>query len=358
MILRSLIFINVFALAIGFVLILLERMISTYGEVTITINDDKELRAPGGKTLLRVLFDNRYFIPSACGGKGTCGYCKLVVTAGAGEILPIESLILSPAERRQGYRLSCQVKVRGDMRIRVPAEYLEIKEYEGEVVSTELVTPDIRRIRIRIRGEDGISFRPGQYVQVKFDAGGTSDYRAYSIASNPDDERHIELNVKLVPEGLGSTYLHSLKKGDPVEFSGPYGEFFLDADSGRRILCAAGGVGLAPIKSIIEFWNSHGLDREIDFFYGSRAAASLYDHERFAKLAEENPKFHYYPALSAQDPDWQGEYGYLHDLIAEKLDGGEGFEAYLCGPPPMVENVIKVLKEKGVPGDRILYDKF
>ncbi|MBU8920519.1 MAG: 2Fe-2S iron-sulfur cluster binding domain-containing protein [Bacteroidales bacterium] len=358
MIIKSLIFINVFSVVIGILLIILERIIASYGEVTITMNEDKEFRASGGQSLLRILFENKYFIPSACGGKGTCGYCKLVVKEGGGDVLPTEALILSPAETRQGFRLSCQVKVRGDMKIEVPPEYLEIQEYEGEIVSTELVTSDIRKIRFQITGDETIKFRPGQYVQIKLDNDGTTDYRAYSIASNPDDDNHIELNVKLIPEGLGSEYMHSLKEGDPVFFSGPYGDFFLDADSGRRIICVAGGVGLAPIKSIVEYWKSHAMDREIEIYYGCRTRKDLYYHDVFEKMETENPNFHYYPALSEEDPEWKGARGFIHSLMEKHLGEGEHSEAYLCGPPIMIEAVMEVLKEKGVPEERVLFDKF
>jgi Na+-transporting NADH:ubiquinone oxidoreductase subunit F len=358
MIIKSLIFINAFSIVIGILLIILERIIASYGEVTITMNEDKEFRASGGNSLLRILFENRYFIPSACGGKGTCGYCKLAVKEGGGDILPTESLILSPAESRKGFRLSCQVKVRGDMKIEVPPEYLEIQEYEGNLVSTELVTSDIRKIRFQIAADETIKFKPGQYVQIKLDNEGTTDYRAYSMASNPDDNNHIELNVKLIPEGLGSAYMHSLKEGDPVFFSGPYGDFFLDTDSSRKIICAAGGVGLAPIKSIVEYWQAHGLDREIEVYYGCRTRIDLYNHEVFAKMDDEYPNFHYYPAVSGEDPGWEGARGFVHSLMEEKIEDGEHSEAYLCGPPIMIESVMAVLKEKGIPEERVLYDKF
>lgn len=358
MILKSLIFINSFALLIGALLVVLDRVIATYGDVTITINDDKELTAPGGKNLLRILFESKYFIPSACGGKGTCGYCKLEVSEGGGEALPTEALILNPVEIRKGFRLACQLKVRNDLRIKVPPEYLEIKEYEGEIEYSQPVTSDIRKIGIRILGNEKIRFKPGQYVQIRFDTDDGVDYRAYSISSNPDEDTRIELNVKLVPEGIGSSYLHSLKEGDPVYFSGPYGEFFLNTDSSRKIICVAGGVGLAPIKSIIDYWETHLKHREVEFYYGSRTSADLYDHDIFSRIAAENPNFHYYPALSSEDPRWEGARGFVHDLMKEKMKDVRDSEAYLCGPPVMIDAVTGVLVERGIPGERILFDKF
>jgi Na+-transporting NADH:ubiquinone oxidoreductase subunit F len=358
MILKSLIFINGFALFIGFLILFLDTVISRYGPVTITLNGEKEFRAEGGKSLLRVLFENKYFVPSACGGKGTCGYCKLVVNEGGGEALPTESLVLTPREIRQGYRMSCQLKVRNDMSIYIPPEYLEIKEYTGEIASSELVTSDIRKIRIKLIDPESISFKPGQYVQIRFDAGGDYDYRAYSVASHPDEQNEIELNVKLIPEGLGSTYLHSLKQGDAVYFSGPYGDFFLNTESNRKIVCCAGGVGLAPLKAIAHYWLAHSPDREIEFYYGSRTTKDLYDHEVFRELAEKSPNFKYYPALSDEDPDWDGDNGFIHTIIDKHLEGGEKAEAYLCGPPIMIDAVTDVLLSKGVTEERILYDKF
>lgn len=358
MIVKSLIFINSFALFIGLLIMFLDRVISRYGTVTILLNGEKEFKAEGGKSLLRVLFENKYFIPSACGGKGTCGYCKLVVVSGGGEALPTESLILSARELRQGYRLSCQLKVRGDLEILVPPEYLEIKEYTGEIVSSEPVTSDIRKIRIALKDPATIGFRPGQYVQVRLDTAEGFDYRAYSIASDPDETGEIELNVKLIPEGLGSTYLHSLGPGDPVHFSGPYGDFFLRTDSTRKIVCCAGGVGLAPLKSIAQYWLSHAGDRRIEFYYGSRTKKDLYDHAVFEEMAERSPNFRYFPALSDEDPEWDGDRGFIHTVIEKHLEGGEDAEAYLCGPPIMIDAVTAVLRSKGVAPERILYDKF
>lgn len=355
---NALVFINSFALLIGLLIIFLDKVISKYGTVRIVINDDKEFEAPGGRSLLRVLFENRYFIPSACGGKGTCGYCKLVVTEGGGGALPTESLILTPRELRQGFRLSCQLKVRNDLKIEVPPEYLEIKEYEGEIESTETATSDIKKIRIKLLPPDKISFKPGQYVQIRFDTPEGIEYRAYSMASHPDEDGRIELNVKLIPEGIGSSYLHSVKAGDRIHFSGPYGDFFLKTGSSRKIVCVAGGVGLAPLKSIVYFWSSHAKNRTLEFYYGSRTAIDMYDHDMFVRFARDNPNFRYYPAISEEDPQWNGDRGFIHTVLEEHLEGGAESEAYLCGPPIMIEAVTTVLKEKGVEEERILYDKF
>ena len=358
MFINALIFINAFTLCIGILIIFLDRVISQYGECTIRINDDKEFQAQGGKNLLRTLFENGYFIPSACGAKGTCGYCRVKVDEGGGDALPTEELILSSREIREGYRLACQLKVRNDLNIHIPPEYLEIKEYEAEIDFAELVTTDIRKLGLRVLTEDEISFKPGQYVQIKLEVDGETEYRAYSIASHPHDQKSIELNVKLIPEGLGSGYLHRVGEHDQVQFSGPYGDFYLQTDTSRPIICVAGGVGLAPIKSIILFWDSMQTDRPISFFYGARTLKDLYDHEVFIEIAARKNNFHYFPALSEKDPGWDGERGFVHLVMEHYLKDESNAEAYLCGPPIMIDAVTEVLKDKGVPEERILYDKF
>lgn len=356
---QSLIFINIYMAVVGVLIIFLAKVLSQYGPCEIVINDDKELHATGGKSLLRILFESKYFIPSSCGGKGTCGYCKLQVAEGGGEALPTESLLLSVKEIKQGYRLACQLKVRNDLKILIPAEYLEIKEYEGEILSSDLVTSDIRKIRFAIQPAGEFSCKPGQYVQVNFASPeGGVDFRAYSIASHPDNREMIEVNVKLIPEGLGSGYLHSLNPGTNVQFSGPYGDFHLQTDSSKRIICVAGGVGLAPMKAIIAYWTTHLKDRILELYYGSRTIEDLYDHQLFEDLSKVRPDFHYYPALSEEDPDWKGERGFIHKILEKHVEDGPNSEAYLCGPPIMIEFVTEVLNQKGISEERIWYDKF
>jgi Na+-transporting NADH:ubiquinone oxidoreductase subunit F len=354
----ALVFINAFALLIGLLILFLDRVISNYGTCTITLNGEKELQVQGGGSLLKALMENRLFIPSACGGKGTCGACKLVVLEGGGPALPTEALILSPEEVGRGYRLSCQLKIRGDLKLRIPPEYLTIQEYEAEVAEVRPITRDIKAIRIRLESPPELDFKPGQYVSVRVPGGGSLDSRAYSIASSPDERREIELNVKRIAQGLGSTYLHSLQAGGPIVFTGAYGDFYLRTDSERRIVCIAGGVGLAPMKSIVTWWSAHGLERELDLYYGSRTLEDLYDHQLFVSLAERHPRFHYYPALSEAAPGWTGETGFIHTVLERHLADGSEVEAYLCGPALMIDAATEVLKKKQVPAERIFYDKF
>jgi Na+-transporting NADH:ubiquinone oxidoreductase subunit F len=356
---KALLFINIYVAIIGLLILFLDNVISKYGTCKIVINDDKEFVEQGGKSLLRLLFENKYFIPSSCGGKGTCGYCKLRVLEGGGEALPTEALLLSSREIKEGFRLACQLKVRNDLRIEIPPEYLEIKEYDGEVIYSEGVTADIKKIRIAIHPEGEFTFKPGQYAQVAFESPeGGVDFRAYSLASHPDNREMIEVNVKLIPEGLGSTYMHSLNVGDKVRFSGPYGDFYLQIDSLRKIVCVAGGVGLAPLKAIIAYWTTHIKDRILELYYGSRTIKDLYDHKVFEDLAKVRPDFHYYPALSEEDPEWTGDRGFIHKILEKYLVEGQNAEAYLCGPPIMIDAVTEVLKAKGVSEEMIWYDKF
>lgn len=355
---RALLFMNGFAVVLGVLIIFMDRVVSRYGPCRITVNDDKEFTGEGGKSLLRLLLDNKYFIPSACGGKGTCGYCKVQITEGGGPAIPTEQLILSPREIREGYRLACQTRVRGDLGIQIPPEYLEIREYDGHITKTELVTSDIRRICIHLDGEEPFAYKPGQYAQVRIDHDAGTDFRAYSIASHPDEHSDIELNVKRIPEGIGSGYLHSLSVGDKLNVSGPYGDFFLHTDTSHTIVCVAGGVGLAPMKSIVAFWASHATHRRLELYYGARTTADLYDHEEFAALAAQHENFIYHPALSDPDNGWEGDTGFIHSVLDEYLQDGDNAEGYLCGPPIMIDAVTDVLLNKGVPAGRIWYDKF
>lgn len=357
MILISLIFMNVFAITVSLLVIVADKLMSNYGICRIVINDDKEFEAGGGKSLLRILFERKYFIPSACGGKGTCGYCKLKVTEGGGPALPTEKLILTPQELASGMRMACQLKVKNDLKIEIPAEYLEIQEYIGEISLSESVTSDINRIRIKLNDPEMIRYKPGQYVQIRVATDAGVDFRAYSMASNPNKTNEIELNVKKIPDGIGSGYVHSLNVGDPIEFSGPYGDFYLQ-NTHRKIVCVAGGVGLAPLKSIVQYWKDNERHRQIELYYGARTIKDLYDHEFFSALAEENDNFHYYPALSDPEDEWKGETGFIHQVLERNISDGENSEAYLCGPPIMIDFVTEVLNKGNISSDRIWFDKF
>ena len=347
------------ALALGLILALADRFLADYGLVTLTLNGDKELTVKGGNSLLYTLFQQKYFIPSACGGKGTCAYCKLVVTEGAGPYLPTEKIVLTPEEIARNVRLSCQVKVRGDMRVEIPSRYFAIGEYEAVLETTELVTPAIKELTFRLTDPPAMKFKAGQYVQIQAPDPETGEavYRAYSMSSLPSLRETVSFNVRLEEGGVASTYLFGLKDGDPVKFSGPYGEF-LYSRSGRNAVCLATGVGLAPFRSLIPDILESDPEVEVFLFFGARAKEDLYgeaDIEGWGK----NPKFHYIPILSGEEEGWDGERGRIDSVFFGKFfESHKDDEYYLCGAPVVVNSLTAQLIEKGVPESRIHFDKF
>lgn len=229
----------------GIVLMIIEQYIGNYGECKISINKEKDLVVEGGQTLLSGLIENEIFIPSACGGKGTCGYCKCAVKEGAGPVLPTEKTILTKEDLAENKRLSCQVKVKGDLEIEVPDDMLNAKAYETKVTKIEDLTYDIKLIEFELLGDEVVEFKPGQYMQFKIPE--TDEFRAYSIASTPSDKKKLQFMVRLVPDGICSSYIHQqLEVGDEITLTGPYGDFFLQEDSKKDIVCIAGGVGVPP----------------------------------------------------------------------------------------------------------------
>lgn len=351
------IFINSVALIICFIIIFMDKVISNYKDSTIEINGDTEFVVEGGKSLLRSLTEKKLFLPSGCGGKGTCGFCKAHVVEGGGKILPTEKMFLSRSEIREGLRLACQVKIRDDIKIEVPAEYFNIKQYDATVSYVEQVTPDIKKIKMILPDNAEMNFKPGQYLQINVDTGSEIESRAYSIASSPDSGNEVEVNIKLIPEGIGSTYMHEQKVDDIVSISGPYGDFFLQ-ESDARIICVGGGVGLAPMNSIVAYWQEHHSDRVLELYYGAQTMKDLYNHDMFVKIESQFENFKYYPALSNPEPEWKGESGFIHQTMEKKMEDKEGKEAYLCGPLIMIDAVMKVLKSKGVDENKTWYDKF
>jgi Na+-transporting NADH:ubiquinone oxidoreductase subunit F len=341
------------------IIIFLKRVVAVYGDCTLTINNDKKLTVTGGEYLAKALFENKIYIPSACGGKGTCGFCKVKITENTTDPLPIEEILLHHKDIAAGYRLSCQVKVRKDLGLEIDEELLAIREYHGVIESSKKMTGDIKRISIKIEEpKEGINFKSGQYILIQV---GSTETRAYSIASSIRESDSLAIEVKLIPNGLGSSYLHSLVEGDTIVFFGPYGQFYL-RDTHHKIVCVAGGVGLAPMKSIIDDALHRYPDRDIELYYGSKTMTDLYDHELYARMAVNNDRFSYYPALEKVEPQDQAihpvDEGYINKSIDKFLTDGENSEAYLCGPGPMIDAVVKILVKKGVPEIRILYDKF
>lgn len=343
-------------------LMISERLLVNYGICKLDINaGEKPLEVEGGQTLLSALYANDIFIPSACGGKGTCGYCKITIASGGGPVLPTETPYLTRKEIRSGMRLACQVKIREDIYVRIPSDLLNVKMFNATVESTIAKTYDIKEIRFRLNEPAEISHRPGQYVQVQAPSPDGDIFRAYSISSATYEKNIVELNVRLVPDGIGSTYLHNLQVGDTVNFTGPYGDFILNEDPSVEIICVGGGCGMAPMKNIIYSIYDRWPDRSCWLFFGCRTTKDIFYLDEFRQLSREHPNFHVIYALSDKlgpDEKWDGETGFIHLAVDKKLKENIARQAFLCGPPPMIEAVTRVLEEKGLKPDDIFYDEF
>lgn len=339
-----------------------ERLLINYGICQIDINaGEKTLEVDGGQTLLSALMGEEIFIPSACGGRGSCGYCKITVLSGGGAVLPTETPYLTRKERRSGVRLACQVKVREDAQVKIPEELLNVKMFSATVDMTQSLTHDIKELRMTLKEPSEISQRPGQYAQIQAPAPDGPVFRAYSISSPSYDKNAVEFMVRLVPDGIGSTYLHNLEVGDEVIFTGPYGEFSLNEDPEVEIICVGGGCGMAPMKNIIFTLYDRWPDRTCWLFFGCRTTKDVFYLKQFEELAKKHPNLHVVYALSdSLEPDeqWDGETGFVHLAVDKHLDSGVNRQAFLCGPPPMIEAVMRVLEEKGLQPDDIFYDKF
>ncbi len=370
--------------------------------VTVSVNNAKALRCRTGSRLLDVLLSEGIEIPAVCGGKGTCGLCRVSVTSGGRDALPIEKGHFSVRESDQGARLACQLTVRDEIVIRVPVEYLTIGSWMCKVRSTRSLSPMIKEIVLDLPPQEQLKFRPGAYVlvtappyQLDFANISVSDEhggfwrqfdlhslsishaaevkRAYSIANRPDDRNCIVLLIRLalpppsdstLPPGLVSSYLFSLGKGDALEVTGPYGDFCVKQSQAEMVFIG-GGVGMAPLRAMIaDQLKNGGTQRKISFWYGARSADDLFYAEEFSKLARKHDNFHWTVALSDPAPHnhWEGEKGFIHDVVFENYlnshPSPEDCEYYLCGPPLMIEAVIGMLDGLGVDEENIFNDDF
>jgi Na+-transporting NADH:ubiquinone oxidoreductase subunit F len=344
-------------------MVIVDAYLNDYGELTLTINDDKTLKVEGGSSLLATLKEHEIFIPSACGGRGSCGLCKLQITEGAGELLPTETPWLTDEEENNNTRLTCQVKVRSNMRILIPEEMLSVKQFKATVTSLRDLTYDIKEVSLKLQDPGSIEFSAGQFVQLEVPEYELTDepvYRAYSIASPPSSHNRVEMEIRFVPDGICTTYVHRhLKEGDTVTINGPYGEF-QRSDSQRDMICIAGGSGMAPIKSIVLDMLEKNVQRKVQYFFGARSSKDLFLVEEMKTLESQLPLFSFIPALSEPGPgdNWNGETGLITEVVAKHVDEASDKEAYLCGSPFMIDACIAVLKEKGMPEENIFYDKF
>jgi Na+-transporting NADH:ubiquinone oxidoreductase subunit F len=391
---------------VGLVLVMVaarSRLVSS-GEVTITINDDPEkaIRTPAGSSLLGTLAQNKLFIPSACGGQGTCGVCRVVVKEGGGSLLPTEMGYISRKEAREGCRLSCQVKVKEDLKIEVPPEVFDVKKWTCRTRSNKNVATFIKELVLELPEGQEVPFRAGGYIQIecpphavdykefevedeyrddwdKFDQWryrSTVDetvVRAYSMANYPDEKGIIMLNVRIasppprtpdVPPGQMSSFLFNLKPGDEVVISGPYGEFFAQ-DTKNEMIFIGGGAGMAPMRShIFDQFRRLGSDRKVSFWYGARSMREAFYLEDFDGIAAESENFEWHLALSEPLPedDWNGLTGFIHQVLFDNYlkdhPAPEDCEYYICGPPMMNDAVIQMLVNLGVEQENIMFDDF
>ena len=355
--------------ALALAIAIADRLLNNYGEVAIDINGGKKrLVAKGGAPLLGTLAGEGIFLPSACGGRGSCGACKVRVLSDVGPHLPTETPYLAPEEMSRNVRLGCQVKVKKDLAIELPDYLFNIRKHATVVERIRDLTYDIKELYLRIEGER-IAFEPGQYAQLVVppygDIAGTTQ-RAYSMSSMPSDGGHIELIVRLVPGGIATTWVHKfLKEGDRVEAIGPFGDFRI-RDTPAAMICVAGGSGMAPFKSMLFHMAETGAfpAKEVWYFFGARSLRDMFYLEELAGLESRMPRFHFVPALSDPRPEdgWKGETGLVTEVLArylrERIPAGAAKEGYLCGSPGMIDACVKVMTANGIAAGDVFYDKF
>ena len=389
---------------VGLLMVARRQLVAT-GNVAITVNDnpDKALQTPAGGTLLGTLAANQIFIPSACGGKGSCGVCKVKVLDGGGAVLPTELSHLDRGEVRGGERLSCQVKVKQDMRIEIPAEVFDVRQWNCKVRSNHNVATFIKELVLELPKGEAVPFRAGGYIQIEVPPGTYSyqdievedEYRtdwdkfnlwrftaqldeevtrAYSMANYPEEKDVIMLNVRIAsppprspegtPPGKMTAYLFGLKPGDEVTISGPFGEFFAK-DTPAEMLFIGGGAGMAPMRSHIfdQFLRLH-TRRRVSFWYGARSLREAFYLDDFNTLQEKHETFKWHLALSEPLPedDWTGDTGFIHQVVYNNYlkdhPAPEDIEYYLCGPPLMLKACMEMLDGLGVEPENILFDDF
>ena len=397
-------FTGVILALVGLLLVARTRLVAS-GEVSIVINGDesKAIHTPAGGTLLGTLAANRIFIPSACGGKGTCGVCKATVLEGGGALLPTERSHVSRGEAREGVRLTCQVKVKQDMRIQVPPEIFSVREWECTVRSNHNVATFIKELVLELPKGESVPFRAGGYIQIRcpphvvkyadldIDQKYRADWdkfnlwryvstvdepvtRAYSMANYPEERGVILLNIRIasppprapegVPPGKMSSYTFGLKPGDKVTISGPFGEFFAK-DTSAEMLFIGGGAGMAPMRSHIfdQFRRLH-TTRKVSFWYGARSLREAFYVEDFDSIQREFDNFTWHLALSEPLPEdqWTGLTGFIHQVVLEQYlkshPAPEDVEYYLCGPPQMLQACMDMLDGLGVERENVLFDDF
>lgn len=344
-------------------LVLCEKYVVNYGPCKITINGEKELNVQGGKPLLTVLRDEKIFIPSACGGRGTCGVCKVKVIDGGGPVLATETPFLTKEEQADNVRLSCQVKVRNDIAIEIPEELFNVRQYDAVCARIEELTYDMRRFRFELKDPPTAKFVAGQYMQLlcpQYKGSSEEVYRAYSIASDPAENNVIELIIRRVPNGICTTWCFDfLKEGDPVKMNGPYGDFRL-SDTDAPMVFVAGGSGMAPFVSILHHMRNTNSKRQAKYFFGGNTIKDLCLAEQLRGFEEALEGFEFIPVVAnpPEGDNWSSRTGLVTEAVQRQYQDLSGHEGYLCGSPGMINAASKVFTSLGMPEDKIYYDKF
>ena len=387
------------------ILLVAEKQLVAQGEVSIEINGDADgaIAVHPGTNLLTAMATSKIFLPSACGGGGTCAMCKCQIFEGGGDLLPTEAGHINRKEAKENWRLACQVKVKEDMKIGIPDEIFGIKKFRCKVGSNENVATFIKELVLEIQDGETLEFEAGGYIQIdipeyanlkytnfdiedeyredwdkhnlwKFVANNDEDcFRAYSMANHPAEGQIIMLNVRIaspppgrdeLPPGIASSYIFNLKPGDEVFVSGPYGEFFQQKTQ-REMCFIGGGAGMAPMRShLFDLFHTQKTDRKVSFWYGARSRREMFYDDQFKDIEKDFPNFTYQVALSNALPEdaWEGYEGFIHQVLQDnylmKHDAPEDIEYYLCGPPMMNEAVFRMLDEMGVDDEMIRFDDF
>lgn len=400
------VFLVIILLLVG-ILLFVKAKLTPPGNVKITINEDKELEVRPGSTLLSTLANEKIYLPSACGGGGTCAMCRCQVFEGAGDILPTEQVYFSRKEQQNHWRLGCQVKVRNDLKIGVPKEIFGIKKWECEVISNKNVATFIKEFVVKLPEGETLDFESGGYIQIdvpqvevdfkdiiveeKFredwDKLKIWDlkmknpepiFRAYSMANHPAEGNIVMLNIRIatppwdraknqfmnVNPGICSSYIFSRKPGDKVMVSGPYGEFHIKPTD-KEMIYIGGGAGMAPLRShIFHLFHTEKSTRKVSYWYGARSLREVFYEQDFRDIEKNFPNFKFNLALSEPLPEdnWDGYVGFIHQVVLDnylsKHTEPEEIEYYLCGPPMMNAAVFKMLDNLGVPKENIAYDDF
>lgn len=396
-------FFTAIVLALAGMIIGARKFLVAAGNVQISINEQKTLTVPAGGKLLNVLADHGVYLSSACGGGGTCAQCKCKVLSGGGDILPTERTHINPRMAKEGMRLSCQVAVKQDMNIVVPEEVFETKKWKCKVRSNHNVATFIKELVLELPAGEEVGFKPGGFIQIevpphvieykkfniderfhedwdKFNLWRYTSkvdetvFRAYSMANYPGETGIIMLNIRIasppprgpegIPPGQVSSYTFNLKPGDEVTISGPYGEFFIK-DTQAEMIYIGGGAGMAPLRShIFELFKQLKTGRKVSYWYGGRSIRELFYVEEFRAIEKEFPNFTFHIALSDPLPadNWTGSQGFIHQVLYDEYlkehPAPEDVEYYICGPPMMLQAVLKMLDAQGVEPETIAFDDF